>query len=65
MILVTRPTSSISDEEALGEDCAAIGGVIEGALEEAVGRVVPGDPGQSGQQAGQAVNVLGVNRVCA
>ena len=49
----------VGQEEGFWQIEAPVGGVVEGALEQIEGAVVPGDAGQSRDLAGEAVDVFG------
>ena len=49
----------IADQEGLGQQAAAVGRIIQGALEQGVGGVIPGQAGHLGQGAGERIDLLG------
>ena len=53
----------IADQERLRQQTAAVGRIVEGALQQRVGGIVPGHAREGRQIARQAVDVLGVDGV--
>ena len=53
----------VACQERIRQNHAAVGRIVQRALQQGVGRVVPGHAGQRGDVPGQAVHVLRVDRV--